>query len=191
MNKKQCNNVNSTEVNKEEVLIFYENQINEQYKKGQQIINDIISNNVKTTDHNKRMQIIIYYRNCKVTNLIMKNNMTRNNDKLSTSHVVYFLTGVNFNNDNEILKSYWKLEANEVMRYNCPRGDSALQTFRILNEILTWMNQHQQDGAILEHMSSHHDTATVSLDELSSNVKILKVIPDFKTLIKYEALTLV
>ena len=33
MNKKQCNNENSTEVNKDEVLIFYENQMNEQYKK--------------------------------------------------------------------------------------------------------------------------------------------------------------
>ena len=49
-------------------------------------------------------------------------------------------------------------------------------------------------------MSAHHDIATVSLDELSSNVRILKVIPYFKTLnivsniynfsIIYESLTI-
>ena len=52
------------------------------------------------------------------------------------------------------------------------------------------MNQHRQNGAILEHMSTHHHIATVSLDELSSNIKILKVILNFKKLILYEALTI-
>ena len=90
----------------------------------------------------------------------MKNNINQKNYKLSTSHAVY-----------------------EVQ---CPRGDCALPTPRIgqtRNEILTRMNQHRQNGAIFEHMSTRHHIATVSLDELSSNVKILKVIPDFKKLI--------
>ena len=52
------------------------------------------------------------------------------------------------------------------------------------------MNQHRQNGAILEHMSTHHHIATASLYELSSNVKIFKVIHDFKKLIIYEALTI-
>ena len=60
--------------------------MNDQYKKDEKII---IRNNVKTTDHNKKLKIIIYYRNCKVKNLIMKNNITQKNDKLSTSHAVY------------------------------------------------------------------------------------------------------
>ena len=63
--------------------------MNHQYKKDETIIKDIISNNVKTTDHNKRMKMIIYYRNCKVKNLIMKNNIIQKNDKLSTLHAVY------------------------------------------------------------------------------------------------------
>ena len=85
MNKKrQFNNVDSTEVNKEEVLIVYENQMNEQYKKDEKIIKDIISNTGKTTDHYKRLKIIIYYLNCKVKNIIMKNNINHKNDKLTT-----------------------------------------------------------------------------------------------------------
>ena len=61
------------------------------------------------------------------------------------------------------------------------------------NEILTIayrMNQHRHNGAVLEHMSAYHDIAIVSVDELSSNVWILKVIPDFKKLILYESLTI-
>ena len=95
-------------------------------------------------------------------------NITRKNDKLATSHVVY-----------------------EVQS---PRGDCALPNAsnieRTRNKILTSMNQHRQNGAILEHMSTHHHIATVSLDELSSNVKILKVIPDFKKPLIFESLTI-
>ena len=76
----------------------------------------------------------------------------------------------------------------------CPRGDCALPNASCIvqtrNEILTRKNQHRQNGAIMEHMFTHHHIATVSLDELSSNVKILKVIPDFKKLIIYETLTI-
>ena len=37
-----------------EVLIFYETQMNEKYKKDEKLIKDIISHNVKTTDYNKK-----------------------------------------------------------------------------------------------------------------------------------------
>ena len=47
-------------VNKEEVLIFYENQMNEQYKNDEKLILDIISNNVKTTDRYKKKIYIIH-----------------------------------------------------------------------------------------------------------------------------------
>ena len=88
MNKKQCSNVNSTKVNKE-VLIVYENQMNDRYKKDEKKIKHIVSNNVMTTDHNKRMQIIMYYRNCKLKYLILKNNITRKNHKLAILYTSY------------------------------------------------------------------------------------------------------
>ena len=75
------------------------------------------------------------------------------------------------------------LYLNASLRYNASMrwGDCALPNASYIgqarDEILTRMNQHRPDGAILEHMSTHHHIATVSLDELSSNVKILKVIP--------------
>ena len=81
----------------------------------------------------------------------MKTNVTHNIDKLATSHDVY------------------------EVQY--PRGDCVLPNASYIgqarNQILTRVYQHRQNGAILEHMSSHHEIATVSSDELSSNVKIL------------------
>ena len=63
---------NSTQVKKESVFIFYENQMNEQYKKYEVIINDI-NQHVKTTDN--KMIKIIYHCNWKLKKLIMKNNL--------------------------------------------------------------------------------------------------------------------
>ena len=63
--------------------------MNEQYKKDEKIIKHIVSNNVMTTDHNKRMQIIMYYRNCKLKYLILKNNITRKNHKLAILYTSY------------------------------------------------------------------------------------------------------
>ena len=45
-------------------------------------------------------------------------------------------------------------------------------------------------GHILEQMPTHHHISTVPLDELSTNVKFLKVIPDFKKLIIFGASTI-
>ena len=47
--------------NKEQLKLFYENQMNYQYKKDEKIIKDIIKKNVKSIDDNKVICIIIYY----------------------------------------------------------------------------------------------------------------------------------
>ena len=57
--------------NKEQFKLFYENQMNYQYKKGEKIIKDFIKKNIKPIDDNKVICIIIYYCNIKVKNLIM------------------------------------------------------------------------------------------------------------------------
>ena len=50
--------------------------MNEQYKKDEKLMIHIISNNVKTTDHNKKLKFSIYYH-CKVKILIIINNIIR------------------------------------------------------------------------------------------------------------------
>ena len=54
----------------------------------------------------------------------------------------------------------------------------------------TRLNQHRQNGAILEHLQQSHNINTVQLDTLLANVKIFKIIPDYHKLTIYEALAI-
>ena len=81
------NNSNPSENINEQTKIFYENQMNRQYKKDEKIMKNIITQNVKSADRNKDITTIIYYCNRKVNNIIMTNNLRE--DPLAMSHVVY------------------------------------------------------------------------------------------------------
>ena len=63
------NPANPTEVNKNEIIkIFYENQMNDKYKKYQNIIKNIIKKNVFPVDNSNKIVTHIYYCNPKVNN---------------------------------------------------------------------------------------------------------------------------
>ena len=53
------NNSNPSENINEQIKIFYENQMNSQYKKDEKIVKNIIRKNVKSADHNKDITTII------------------------------------------------------------------------------------------------------------------------------------
>ena len=83
--------------------------MNEQYKKDELIIKDIKKN---VTDNNSyKIGTHIYYRNQKVNNLIIKNNLTQKNDILAKSHVIYEI--------------------------KCPVGDCELQSGAIMENLAT------------------------------------------------------
>ena len=78
----------------------------------------------------------------------MVNNLTRTADKLFKSHAIYEVT--------------------------CPRGDCELPNPSYIgqtrNSILTRLNQHKQNVAILEHMATCHNINRLALADLTSNV---------------------
>ena len=47
----------------DKIKLYYENQMNNQYKKDEKIMKDIIRKNVKPANENDKMELIIYYRN--------------------------------------------------------------------------------------------------------------------------------
>jgi hypothetical protein len=55
--------------------------MNDQYKKDENILKDIIKQNVKPNDINDELDIIIYYKNMKTKSLIMKNDLTQPTDR--------------------------------------------------------------------------------------------------------------
>ena len=75
--------------------------MNPQYKKGDKILKDIIKKNVKPANNTHEINTIIYYKNLKVNNLIMYNDLTKDTGISTKSHAVY-----------EVLCpiwSYWRL----------------------------------------------------------------------------------
>ena len=86
----KVSNKTSNLVDKTKIKIYYKNQMDGQYKKDEKVIKDIIKKNIKPTNGNeKKIDVVIYYKNLKTKNLIMKNNMTRTQDPLMTSLTVY------------------------------------------------------------------------------------------------------
>ena len=98
----------------------------------------------------------------------MYNDLSKDTDISSKSHAVY-----------------------EVL---CPIGGCALPNHSYIgqtrNSAKTRLNQHRQNGAILEHLQQSHNINTVQLDTLLSNVNFLKIIPDYHKLTIYEALAI-
>ena len=99
----------------------------------------------------------------------MVNNLTSNADKLSKSHAIYEVT--------------------------CPRGGCELPNPSYIgqtrNIILTRLNQHKQNVAILEHMATCHNINRLALEDLTVNVKILKMIHEPRKLSIYGALVII
>ena len=54
------NNSNPTKNINEQIKIFYENQMNSQYKKDEKSMRNIIKKNVKSVDHDKDITTFIY-----------------------------------------------------------------------------------------------------------------------------------
>ena len=79
----------TTFVPREKINIYYENQMNPQYKKDEKILKDIVKKNVLPANINQEINTIIYYKNLKVNNLIIYNDLTKVTDIASKSHAVY------------------------------------------------------------------------------------------------------
>ena len=142
--------------------------MNGQYKKDEKVIKDIIKQNVKPTNENEKIDVVIYYKNLKTKNLIMKNNMTRTQDPLMTSWTVY--------------------------KFKCPNEDCELLNPSYIgqtrNTIKTRLQQHCRDGAIKEHMERKHNTG-LNTEILENNTKPVKNFSKLNKLIIYEALLII
>ena len=55
------------------IAIYYKKyEMNGNFKKKERIIKEIVSKHVKSTDENKKLKIIIYYKNLKTAYLVIK-----------------------------------------------------------------------------------------------------------------------
>ena len=135
------------------------------YKVDERVIKTIINRNVQCRSDDDKIKFIVYYKNIKTSNLIIRNNLSVKN-KLKCSNVVY--------------------------QFNCPHEDCPLwphasyigYTQTTLSRRLT---MHLQKGAIRDHYMNHHDSR-ISRASIVENTAILKKINEFHRLATFEAL---
>jgi len=150
---------------KPKIKVYYENQFNEQYKKDEKIIKEIVKKHVKPNDPNEELKVIIYYKNLKTKNLIMKNDISQNQDNMLKNWSIY--------------------------KYKCHVEDCELRNPTYVgqtrNTIRKRLEQHCNDGAIKEHLQNSHKISPIQKD-LEDNTIPIKQFLDLPKLKVYEAL---
>ena len=80
-----------TSDNNNKIKIHCKNQMSTSYKIDEQIIRNVIKDNIRVTNNNDKLDVIIYYKSPKTAQLIMKNNMNKKT-QLNTTNVIYQFT---------------------------------------------------------------------------------------------------
>ena len=78
-------NHNSEEPTTDPTKLYYRSQMSSQYKQEEKNLQDIITNNIKPVN-NQKIELMIYYKNKKLSNLLIRNNPHKDSEE---HHVVY------------------------------------------------------------------------------------------------------
>ena len=148
---------------KENIKIYYKNFMSQDYRTEERIIKDIIYKNVKPTDPDTRLQLIIYYKNMKTSNLLIKNRPGQTRTPLQEDHVIYEHT---------------------CTIEGCGPQSYIGMTRTTLSRRLTC---HLQDGAIKNHYRTKH-RSNVTRQKLEEGTRILDKERDPQRLLYLEAI---
>ena len=111
--------------------------MNNRYKEDERVLKRIVSENVTLKDNRDRLKLVIFYKNMKSRNLVMRNNCTKKPREFAKTHVVY--------------------------KFRCKKGDCEHLPPR---ETTYWglttdttsrrLSFHLQNGAIRKHCEAKH-----------------------------------
>ena len=80
---------NNAEAPKRKIKLFYKDFMHKDYKKDEAIMRRIISSNVAATDPDSEIDLIIYYKNKRTSQMLMKNSPRVDEDPMKKHGVVY------------------------------------------------------------------------------------------------------
>jgi hypothetical protein len=146
--------------------IYYSNQMSLAYKTDERVLQEIVRRNVQCNSQEDRLNLIVYYKNKKVNQLVMCNNPTLKRDRLQQTNVVY--------------------------EFKCPEEDCRLlQNVNYIGETTTTLSRrltcHLSSGAPKQHMLNCHRTK-LTRTMLNDCTSIIKKCPDTARLAITEAL---
>lgn len=145
--------------------LYYKNQFSKAYKTDERILKSIIEENVKCTNPDDRLKLIIYYKTQKTSHLIMKNNLRPETEALKQTNVVY--------------------------QFQCKHEDCEPRNISYIGLTTTTLSRrltmHLQSGAIKNHYTNKH-RQQLTRTNLVENTKIIKKAQDYQHLQILEAL---
>ena len=165
--KNKCNNVsNSSDPNKS-ILLYFQNNMSLNYKQDENQLHKIIDSKLQPVDESLKIKLTIYYRNKKLSNLFIKNNIHSNNSDIASRHHV-------------------------VYQYKCNRdGCNSTQTYIGYTSctIKDRFRMHTQNcSSIKKHLQEYHRINKITTAELIPDIHILASAPVKRDLIFIEAL---
>ena len=137
-----------------------------QYKVDEKVLKTIYKTYI-VGKNNNRIKLNIYYKNRKVSDSLVHNNLCKSSTMKEQSGVVY--------------------------QINCPVDTCNVSNpFYIgyaTQTVFKRVTEHSYKGALKDHLRSHHNQATVR-DKLLDSAKIIKRLSDQNRLSIYEALAI-
>ena len=137
----------------------YRNQMTKEYKRDESNLKRVIRNCSKATDDTRRIRLIIYYRNRKLGNLIIKNNPNKPKEDFNVGY---------------------KHECSE-------RSCKETNTFNIGMKTVTIKEWFKQHASIKKHYATTHNR-NITGSEIISNVSVLTREREKRDLLILEAL---
>ena len=158
-NQRQEDNKSS----KNNIKLYYRSYMSSSYKTDERVIKDIVYNNVKPTNPDQEIQLVIYYKNTKTSHLLIKNNPGRTKAPLKEDHVIY---------------------EHSCTIEGCGSQSYIGMTRTTLSRRLTC---HLQNGAIKNHYTTAHNTK-LTRKNLEEGTKKIDKETDSRRLLFLEAL---
>ena len=131
--------------------LFYRNYMNSHYQKDEKALKDLVRENVTMKENNK-LKLVIYYKNRKARDLVMKSNLGNDVRELARTNIIY---DIDCN----------KGDCEHLPKRN--RSYSGLTTCT-MSQRLTY---HLQDGAVQRHHKEVHKEK-VTRKEIEAYTKV-------------------
>ena len=132
------------------IPIFYKSQYHSNYKIEERIIKNIVKTNVKPIQTDSKVNIIVYYKNPKTCNLVIKNNLSPPVPQ--------------------------NLKTNVVYSFKCPFAHSNVYDYEYIGmtsvKLQNRLQNHTYSGSIKDHILHEHNSS-VTKTQLLENTSIL------------------
>ena len=148
-----------------EIPFFYQSRMSTAYKTEEKAIRDIVTRNCIPSNNSDTIRLTIYYKSPRVSNLVMCNNLSRDNSLLKATNIVY----------------EYKCQIGE-----CAHRRNSSYIGHTTTTLSRRMTMHLQSGGPMTHTVTDHGRR-LQRSDLENNTKILTKCPQYRKLKILEA----